>query len=112
MPSTDLAQIRSAMVGTWQSADDGNYHIKISADGRWTDSYGTSTQAAQTGTYKIFTNATPDKNLPIPAQPGIVYLKVAEGNSTFYYSIIAASDTTLQFSYLARGNTLAFVRVQ
>ncbi|HUO50080.1 MAG TPA: hypothetical protein VMU25_00695 [Candidatus Paceibacterota bacterium] len=111
-PSADPAQIGSNMVGTWQSVDDGNYHVKITADGTWTDSYGTTTSATQTGKYSLFTNATDDKDLPIPAQPGVVYLKVIEGKDTFYYSVIEASSNTLQLSYLDRGNTLAFVRIQ
>jgi hypothetical protein len=41
-----------------------------------------------------------------------VYLKIAEGNSTLYYSVLEASPDQLQLSYLDRGNTLSFVRVQ
>lgn len=111
-PSADSAQIKSAMVGTWQSVDDNNYHVKITAGGAWTDSYGTSTAATQSGTYTLFTSDMPDKNLPIPAQPGVVYLKVVEGKDTFYYSVIEASGNALQLSYLDRGNTLSFVKVQ
>jgi len=114
--STDVAlepaTVATNVVGSWQSTDDPNYTVKITAGGKWTDAYGADASASQTGTYTIFTSQNPDKDFTGVLQPGIVYIKLVEGSSTYYYSVLDASGNTLQISYLDRGNTLSFTRVQ
>ncbi|MDR3571649.1 MAG: hypothetical protein P4L81_05670 [Candidatus Pacebacteria bacterium] len=114
-PPLDPSTVATNVVGTWQSVDDPNYTVVITADGKWTDKYkggDASSSVSETGTYKIFTSANPDPGFDSTIVPGTVYTVVKEGKSTLYYSVLEASGTNLQLSYLARGNTLAFVRVQ
>ena len=114
-PPQDPASVPASIVGTWQSTDDPNYSVTVTSDGGWTDSYkgsGASDSTSQTGTYKLFTSQGPDKDFTGTLVSGVVYLKVTEGKDTLYYSVLAANGTQLQLSYLDRGNTLSFVRVQ
>ena len=111
----DPQTVATNIVGSWRSVDDQNYTIGVTADGKWTDTYkGTdaSSTLTQTGTYTIFTNANPDPKFDGTIVPGVVYVKVAEGSTVNYFSVIDASGNDLQLSYLARGNTLAFIRIQ
>jgi hypothetical protein len=108
----DLQTATANVVGSWQSTDDAQYTVAITASGKWTDAYGSDASATQTGTYTLFTSDKPDKDFTGILQPGVVYVKVVEGNSTLFFSVLEATGTNLQLSYLDRGNTLSFVRVQ
>lgn len=114
-PTLDPAAIAASAIGMWQSSDDPNYTVVIAPDGKWTDEYkGTdaSSSVSQTGAYTLFTSANPDKDFTGTLTPGVVYLKVVEASTIFYYSVLEADGTNLQLSYLARGNTLSFTKVQ
>ena len=102
------------MVGSWQSTDDPNYQIQVTASGKWTDTYAgaDASSATQTGTYELFTSANPDKDFSGVLVPNVVYLKVTENKLSLYYSVQQANGTNFQISYLDRGNTLSFVKVQ
>jgi hypothetical protein len=110
----DPATVAKDVVGDWQSTDDPNYQIQVTASGKWTDTYAGSdaSSATQTGTYELFTSAKPDKDFTGVLVPGVVYLKVTENGLSLYYSILKANGSNLQISYLDRGNTLSFVKVR
>jgi hypothetical protein len=110
----DPATVAGDIVGSWQSTDDPNYQIQVTASGKWTDTYAgaDASSATQTGTYELFTSANPDKDFTGVLVPGVVYLKVTENNLSLYYSVQQANGTNFQISYLDRGNTLSFVKVQ
>lgn len=115
LPPPDPASVFATIVGSWQSTDDSNYSVTITSSGKWTDSYkgsGASNSVSESGTYALFTSQNPDKTFTGTLVPGVVYLKVSEGNSVLFYSVLETSTTTLQLSYLDRGNTLSFVKVQ
>jgi|SRR5665213_430010 len=113
MPSNP-ATVAANIAGNWQSTDDSNYTVQITSGGKWTDTYkgSDSTGASLSGNYTLFTSTNPDKNFTGVLVPGVVYVKVVEGSSTLYFSVLAASGNVLQLSYLDRGNTLSFVKVQ
>jgi len=101
------------VVGTWQSTDDPNYSVVITSDGKWTDNYkgaDASSSTSETGTYELFTSTNPDKDFTGVLVPGVVYVKVSEGTSVLYFSVLEASGQQLQLSYLDRGNTLSFTK--
>lgn len=114
-PVLDPATVAANAVGTWQSTDDPNYTVVITADGKWTDNYKTanaSDDISESGTYLLFTSADPDPDFTDTIVPGIVYVKLTEGSDVYYYSVLEADASNLQLSYLARGNTLSFTKVQ
>lgn len=109
----DQAAVAQTIAGAWQSTDDANYSINVTSGGTWTDTYAganASSSVSQTGSYALFTSANPDPDFTGVLVPGLVYLKVSEGNSTTYFSVLAADGQQLQLSYLNRGTTLSFVR--
>ena len=110
----DLPTVTQNIVGSWQSTDDGNYSVKITANGKWTDTYSTSAtnSASQTGTYTLFTSADPDPALAAAVTPGVVYIKLVEGKSTSFFGVVQADGGNLQLVYLDRGNTISFVKTQ
>lgn len=107
----NIGSVENDIVGTWQSVDDPNYSITITSDGTWTDFYGTTTPAEETGSLTLFTSEDPSVGYQGSTTPGVVYLKVAEGKSTLYYSLTKLTEAHLQLLYLDRGNTLSFVKV-
>jgi hypothetical protein len=113
-PTLDPSTVATNIVGNWVSTDDSNYTVQITSKGKWTDTYKGSDQtgASLTGTYTLFTSQNPDKDFTGVLVPGVIYVKVVEGQSTLYFSVLAASGNELQLSYLDRGNTLSFVKVQ
>jgi|GEM_PF-1307037 hypothetical protein len=114
-PTLDPSSVAQNIVGSWQSTDDANYSVAITSAGKWTDSYkgsNASSSVSETGTYELFTSADPDKDFTGTLVPGVVYVKVSEGTSVLYFSVLDASASNLQLSYLDRGNTLSFVKVQ
>lgn len=114
-PTLDQAAVAQNVVGSWQSTDDPNYSVTITASGKWTDSYkgaDASSSVSETGTYELFTSQNPDKDFTGVLVPGVVYVKVSEGSSVLYFSVLEASSDNLQLSYLDRGNTLSFVKEQ
>ncbi len=115
LPLPDPTTVSTDIVGTWDSSDDPNYSVVIDQNGKWTDRYeegnGSST-ISETGTYTLFTSDKPDPDFTGQARSGIVYIKLVEGHDTYFYSVLGANGTALQLSYLARGNTLSFVKAQ
>jgi hypothetical protein len=112
-PTLNLSAVAANIMGSWQSTDDFNYTVNVDANNKWTDSYrgsDASSSVSETGTYTLFTSANPDKSFTGVLVPGVVYLKVAEGKTVTYYSVLKAAGDELQLSYLDRGNTLSFVR--
>ena len=110
----DLPTVTQNIVGSWQSTGDGNYSVKITANGKWTDTYSTSatSSASQTGAYTLFTSADPDPALAGAVTPGVVYVKLVEGKSTSFFGVVEADGNNLQLVYLDRGNTISFVKAQ
>lgn len=111
----DEDAVASNIPGVWQSTDDPNYSIDVTSNGKWTDSYqgaDASSTTSETGTYIFFASQNPDKDFTGTIVPGVTYLKVTEGSSVLYYSVLEVSGSNLQISYLDRGNTLSFVREQ
>ncbi len=114
-PALNEAAVATNINGVWQSTDDPSYSVDITSSGKWTDDYkeaGATTTISETGTYTFFTSANPDPDFSGPLASGVVYLKLVEGPDTYFYSVLEATNNQLQLSYLARGNTLSFVRVQ
>ncbi len=113
-PNLDEAAVAANISGTWQSTDDPNYSVVATSGGKWTDTYRSdaSSSVSQTGAYTLFTSQHPDPDFTGVLMPGVVYLKIAEGSSTLYFSVLEASGSALQLSYLDRGNTLSFTKVQ
>ncbi|HEV3245218.1 MAG TPA: hypothetical protein VG102_02590 [Candidatus Paceibacterota bacterium] len=90
-PTVDVSNVAASVAGTWQSNDDPNYSIVVTSDGKWTDNYKGSTASSsisQTGTYELFTSANPDPDFTGTIVPGVVYVKVVEGSSTLYFSVL------------------------
>lgn len=114
-PSLNEAAVAAAMPGSWQSTDDPSYSIEITSNGKWTDQYkgaNASSSVSETGTYTLFTSADPDPDFSAVLAQGVVYIKLVEGSDTYFYSVLQAGSGNLQLSYLARGNTLSFVKAQ
>ena len=109
------APVATSLAGIWRSTEDPNYSITVTASGAWTDTYkyASSTDGvSETGNYELFTSENPDPSFHSQVVPGVTYIKLVEGPNTFYYSVLGVTKDSLQISYLDRGNTLSFSRVQ
>ena len=102
---------QTSIVGKWQSNDDARFTREFQAGGKEIDRY--DGQSDMIGTWKIFSSAAPLK-VPFEIVQGVTYVQIAVGSDPdpLNFSISAVTPERLEMTYMARGNTLSFKRVQ
>ena len=89
--------VREAIVGRWEDAEDSASVLVYNADGTMLDEY--EGEEPDTGTWEVSDDSS------------FVRLSVVIGGLDYDYEVIAVSAEDLSISYLARGNTLRYRRV-
>ncbi len=99
------------LTGTWQSTQDAKFTREFKGDGSVVDLYGGQEQS--NGAWEVFTKAHP-LNVPFPLADNAAYVQIRTvGTSdTLNFSIASLTPDSLTLTYMDRGNTLAFRRVQ
>jgi len=88
----------SGFVGHWQSTDDVNSEVVYNADGTMQDIY--SGEVLGSGTWEI-----PPGSYAFPR------LETNIDGNTYTYSVLNVESDAMSLSYLARGNTLNYRRL-
>ena len=88
---------REAIVGSWQDAEDSAAVVTYNADGSYADEY--EGEEPEAGTWEVFSDES------------LVRLRVVIDGNDYDYEILSVTDEHMSISYMARGNTLRYVRV-
>src|SRR5215472_15963544 len=109
----DLAVVRVALAGTWQSTDDTKFTRELDADGRATDRYEGDESATATGRWLLFFGGTAPVGITTrKLEPNVVYLLLEENGDRLLFALAAMNRSELKMIYLERGNLLSFVRLK
>lgn len=104
-------EIATKLSGTWQSLDDANSILTITAD-TWTNTYTGDDSVHSVDTWRAFSGA----DLPAGADgltftPASTYIEVVSGEDTFYYEVGTIEADAFDMFYVSRGNRLAYKRI-
>jgi len=111
-PSITLDDVRQALVGTWQSADDTRFTRELDANGRSVDRYEGDTSATARGEWAVFTGKTaPADFAPFKPAPTGVYLELKENDDVMLYAVSAISLSAIDLLFLQGNKTQRFTRL-
>lgn len=106
--------VRELIVGSWQSLDDEQSVVVFQSNGEIQDIYAGGA-VNEFGTYQIFdsANSLPPTEMEraLSVNDTGPYLRQTFGDQDYYYVILELDSEDLSLSYLARGNTLKYRRV-
>lgn len=109
----DITTTVSKMIlGKWESRDDPLFVREYKSDGTVVDSYDGSVRSNDT--WVVFTSEKP-LSVQFPLDPGAVYVQQVtpgDASSTLNFRVGQVMPETLDMTYMERGNTLSFRRVQ
>ena len=94
------------MQGRWQSKDDASYVIEIKGD-QFIDWH--RNEKVGTGTITFVNNC--EELADDPESKYFLVIEESDADPNCYY-LIRAEEAVLEFSYLTRGNTLSFTKVE
>lgn len=92
------------VVGTWRSTTDPKSVEVYNADGTTESRY--DDEVLSTDTWELYTDDAAAYN------PSGLFMRVTSEDEVYEYAIISLTADTLELSYLDRGNTLSYTRVQ
>lgn len=95
--------VETHMIGRWQSTDDARSIVAYREDGVIQDMY--DGEVLSEGTWELYTDNDARYN------PSSVFLRTVVDDTTFEYAVLSAEGDRFTISYLARGNTLSYVRL-
>jgi len=112
-PSTDLALVRTAIIGTWQSVDDPKFTREFLPDGSAAERYEGDTSATTPGRWLVFLGSAPPRGLAgRTLQPKVIYLELDQNGDQLLFGLAGLSRSDLKMVYLERGNLLSFTRLK
>jgi hypothetical protein len=111
-PKPDLATLRTALAGTWQSTDDTKFTRELDADGKAVDRYEGDASATTPGHWIIFFGNKPPAGTARAFQPDVVYLRLDQNGDVLLFALEGLSRSDMKMVYLERGNLLSFVRLK
>lgn len=102
---------RIYVVGEWQSTIDPQDKLVIEKGGTLSEMYaGWTAEAGET--WVLLRTLDKEGDPALAKLPSGIYLKRTGKTGALYYSVSMQNDDALGLTYLARGNTLAFIRVR
>jgi hypothetical protein len=109
----DLAAIRIALAGTWQSYDDPKFTREFDANGAAADRYEGDSSGTVLGHWMVFLSNAPPRGSDIRnLQPDVVYLRLDENDDQLLFAVTGLSHSDMKMVYLQRGNVLRFMRLK
>lgn len=110
--SLEYFRVEKAVVGGWQSAEDSKYGMTIQENGKYADTYDNGVLGV--GSWELLKSLQGVESRFQSLPDGLYLKKTPEGtekSENLYYSVrISIDGNELELTYLARGNTLSFVR--
>jgi hypothetical protein len=107
-----IADVRQAMIGTWQSTDDTRFPRELDADGTAIDHYEGATETLK-GTWLVFDGNAPPPDVKGRAlMPNAIYLELKQSDDTLFFGLTALIGQMLKMVYLERGSALSFDRIK
>ncbi|HOY79858.1 MAG TPA: hypothetical protein PLN33_18735 [Hyphomonadaceae bacterium] len=108
IPAQDVA---SKLAGTWQSTEDANSIITITAD-TWTNTYTGDDSVNDVAKWRAFPGTESPANAEgLTFTPTSTYLEVKSGDNTFFYELGKIEADAFDFFYVSRGNHLSYKRI-
>lgn len=102
------------IIGSWQSEDDELSVVHFNADGEVHDVYAGGA-VSESGTYQIFDSLDflneEERELALNLESSGIFLRQTFGQENYDYVILKMDVDTLELSYLSRGNTLRYKKV-
>lgn len=109
----DLATLKTAIVGTWQSTDDPKFTRELAADGKAIDRYEGDESATARGHWLLFLGSAAPAGITGRAlQRDVFYLRLDENGDVLLFALAGLSRSDMKMVYLERGNLLSFVRLK
>ena len=109
----DLATLKTAVIGTWQSLDDPKFSRELAADGQAVDRYEGDESATTRGHWLMFLGSAPPAGAAgRKFEPNVVYLRLDENGDVLLFALAGLSRSDMKMVYLERGNLLSFVRLK
>lgn len=104
-------EIATKLAGTWQSVDDPNSILTITAD-TWTNTYTGDDSARSVGKWRAFPGTEkPAAGADLTFTPASTYIEVISGEDAFYYEVGTIEADAFDMFYVSRGNRLAYKRI-
>lgn len=109
IPAQDVA---TKLAGKWQSTEDPNSTITITAEGDWINDYAGDDSAHDVAKWRAF----PGTEVPPNAEgltftPASTYIEVHSGENFFFYELGTIQADAFDFFYMSRGNNLSYKRI-
>lgn len=108
IPAQDVA---TKLAGKWQSTEDANSIITITAD-TWTNTYTGDDSVNDVAKWRAFPGTeTPANSEGLTFNPAATYIEVISGDNTFFYELGGIEADAFGFFYMSRGNHLSYKRI-
>lgn len=109
IPAQDVA---TKLAGKWQSTEDANSIITITAEGDWINTYTGDDSVNDHAKWRAFPGTeTPANSEGITFTPASTYIEVKSGENTFFYELGTIEADAFDFFYVSRGNHLSYKRI-
>ncbi|MES2668069.1 MAG: hypothetical protein V4644_00025 [Patescibacteria group bacterium] len=99
-----------SIAGVWQSTDDSRFVRTFRSDGTVTDRYEGEDALTVSGIWN-FVDDPSREQAELPDVEGATYIKLQFPEEVLYFTVTELSASDLSLSYVGRGNTLSFERV-
>lgn len=105
------AEVATKLQGVWESIDDPNSILIITAD-TWTNDYKGDDSVHSVDKWRAFPGTEkPANSEGLTFTPESTYIEVVSGDDTFYYEVGTIEADTFDMFYVSRGNRLAYKRI-
>jgi hypothetical protein len=105
------AEVATKLQGKWQSTEDANSIITITADA-WTNTYTGDDSVNDVAKWRAFPGTeTPANSEGLTFTPTSTYIEVKSGENTFFYELGNIEADAFDFFYVSRGNHLSYKRI-
>ena len=103
--------VATKLAGKWQSTEDVNSIITITAD-TWTNTYTGDDSVNDIAKWRAFPGTeTPANSEGLTFTPASTYIEVISGDNTFFYELGTIEADAFDFFYVSRGNHLSYKRI-
>lgn len=105
------AEVAAKLEGKWQSTQDANSILTITAD-TWTNTYTGDDSVNDVAKWRAFPGTeTPPGSEGLTFTPTSTYIEVKSREHTFFYELGTVDADAFDFFYVSRGNNLSFKRI-
>lgn len=104
--------VPAKLAGKWQSIDDPNSILTITADGSWTNDYTGDDSVHDVAKWTVFRGYQREDELAaFNLKQTALYIEVISGDDKFHYELGSIGADEFDMFYVSRGNRLAYKRI-